>query len=258
MPELLEIEMYRRGAAPIVGRLIERVEAPDDWYVKHLDPAALVAALEGALLESLGRVGKLMLVQTTAGPLGLRFGMTGILVVDDAPILAELEYSSKRRDPAWNRFALHFAGGGSLVMNDPRRLGGVELDPDLAALGPDAWTLTNEQLVALAGRYRVAIKALLLNQKRLAGLGNLLVDELLWRCSVHPKTPANELAAQTVEAMAEELGPMLTTLYKRGGSNCGDLFAERTPGGRCPRDGAELAHGTVGGRSTWWCSAHQV
>jgi len=258
LPELLEIEMYRRGLTPIIGREISRVETPDDWYLKGDEGPAIASVLTGASVGGLGRVGKLLLVETSAGTLGLRFGMTGIAIVDDDPVLAELEYSSKRLDPAWNRFLVHFADGGTLAMNDPRRLGGVELDPDLSKLGPDAWSVTNGQLVELFGRYRVATKALLLNQKRLAGLGNLLVDELLWRSAISPHRAANAVAGDSVSTLARELRPMLDELYSRGGSTCGDHFGERNPQGLCPRDGAPMTHDTVGGRSTWWCTQHQI
>jgi formamidopyrimidine-DNA glycosylase len=249
--------MYRRGATALVGNTIVAIETPDDWYLKRVDASSLRAALAGATIESLGRVGKLMLVETTGGTMGLRFGMTGILMIDDDPVITELEYSSKRLDPDWNRFVAHFGDGGSLAMNDPRRLGGVELDPDLSKLGPDAWTVTSDELQAIFSRYKVATKALLLNQKRLAGLGNLLVDELLWRSGISPLRAANEVGRDAVALLADELHPMLNELYERGGSNCGDHFSERGPQGRCPRDGAEMSHDTVGSRSTWWCRTHQ-
>lgn len=258
MPELLEIEMYRRGAAPLIGRTITSIDAADDWYLKGIDAESLTATLVGATIEEIGRHGKLLLLETTACTLGLRFGMTGILVVDGEPVIAELEYSSRRLDPAWNRFEAHFERAGSMAMNDPRRLGGVEPEPDLTKLGPDAWSIDADTMVALFARYRVAVKALLLNQKRIAGLGNLLVDELLWRSGVAPARQANEVAVDTVAELASALPGMLDELYERGGSNCGDHFPERHPGGRCPVDGEPMAHDTVGGRSTWWCPSHQA
>ena len=258
MPELLEIEMYRRGAKPVVGRTIAGIETPDDWYLKRTDPDSLRAALVGEKIESLGRIGKLMLVETTAATLGLRFGMTGILIVDDTPVIDKLEYWPKRLDPAWNRFTVHFEGGGRMDMNDPRRLGGVELDPDVARLGFDAWSIDVDELRELFTRYEVATKALLLNQKRVAGLGNLLVDELLWRVGVSPLRPANAVDEEVICELASELAPMLDELYDRGGSHRGDHFTERHDQGRCPRDGDEMRHATVGGRSTWWCQKHQT
>jgi len=242
----------------MTGRTIVEVETPDDWYLKGIDAPAISAALAGSTIESLGRVGKLMLVETSTATVGLRFGMTGILMIDDEPVIAELEYSSKRLDPAWNRFVARFEDGGRFAMNDPRRLGGVELHPDLSKLGPDAWEIELDDLLRLFQKYRVATKALLLNQKRIAGLGNLLVDELLWRSDLSPVRPANEVDHDAVELLAANLRPMLNELYARGGSNCGDHFAERGADGRCPRDGAEMTHDTVGGRSTWWCPQHQL
>ena len=258
MPELLEIEMYRRGASRLVGRTITAVEAPDDRYLKGVGPDAMSVAITGATVESLGRVGKLMLVETTVATVGLRFGMTGILVIDDEPVIAELEYSSKRLDPDWNRFTVHFADGGRMDMNDPRRLGSVELEPDLTKLGPDAWSVGVDELRSIFGRYKVVTKVLLLNQKRLAGLGNLLVDELLWRTGISPVRLANEVTEGAIVALGEELNPMLDELYARGGSNFGDHFTERHNEGRCPKDASEMSHQTVGGRSTWWCRAHQL
>ena len=183
--------------------------------------------------------------------------MTGILIVDDQPVIDKLEYWPKKLDPDWNRFSLTFSDGATMAMNDPRRLGGVELDPDVTKLGTDAWSISREELVALFGRYRVATKALLLNQKRIAGLGNLLVDELLWRSDLAPQCPANEVSVAAIDRVVTELGPMLDELYERGGSHRGDHYEERHSHGQCPRDGAEMAHDTVGGRSTWWCPDHQ-
>lgn len=257
MPEILEIEMYRRGAEPVVGRTIESIEAPDDWYLKGIDAAALSASLAGARIEGTGRRGKLMWLDTTAGALGLRFGMTGRLIVDELPIIEALEYSSKRLDPDWNRFVLHLADGGALVMNDPRRLGGVSLDPDLNELGPDVWSLDEGQLAQIVGKTRVALKAALLNQKRLAGLGNLLADELCWRSDLDPRRVAKELRDDEVLRLEAELVPMLDALYERGGSHRGDHVESRDPEARCPADGAAMMHDTIGGRSTWWCSTHQ-
>ena len=257
MPEILEIEMYRRGAEPVVGRTIASIEAPDDWYLKGIDAAALGKAITGATIEGTGRRGKLMWLETTAGALGLRFGMTGRLVIDDVPIIDALEYSSKRLDPDWNRFVLHLADGGSLVMNDPRRLGGVSLDPDLDELGPDAWNLHDGQLAQILGGTRVALKAALLNQKRIAGLGNLLADELCWRSDLDPRRVAKELLADEVSRLNAELVPMLDELYARGGSHLGDHVEARDPEAHCPAEGAAMMHDTIGGRSTWWCSTHQ-
>jgi len=257
MPEILEIEMYRRGAEPLVGRRIEGIRAPDDWFLKHTSASEVASALVGARIEQLQRIGKLLIVETTAVPLGLRFGMTGRLVVDETPIIAELEYSTPRLDKEWVRFGIDLDGGATMDINDPRRLGGVTLDPDQSALGVDAWLSPPGDILAALGKTRRAIKAALLDQKRVAGLGNLLVDELCWRCGISPKRPFDELAESERTKLATQIQPLLDELYERGGSTEGDHVVARTEGGRCPRDGGTMVHDTVGGRSTWWCRDHQ-
>lgn len=249
--------MYRRGAEQVVGRRIAKVDAPDDWYLKGCDAAEIDALLTASTIVGTDRIGKLLLLETDNGPLGLRFGMTGRLVVDDVAVIASLEYSSKRLDADWNRFGLHFEDGGSLVMNDPRRLGGVAIDPDRSTLGPDAWSIELEVFRERVGRRTTAIKALLLDQRRIAGLGNLLADELLWRVGVSPSKPCDEIGEREMAELAVEIGPMLDDLYGRGGSHLGDHVDLRDNGARCSRDGAPMAHGTIGGRSTWWCTKHQ-
>ena len=256
MPEILEVEAYRRLADRAVGARIVGVDAPDPWYLKGgLDPAQVVAAIEGALIVGTDRIGKLLLVGL--GPdrpeLGLRFGMTGRLVLgDDAPI-ERLEYSSGRDDPAWDRFALRLDDGRRLRLSDPRRLGGVELDPDRSALGPDAWAVTAAQLRrALAGS-AAPLKARLLDQSRLAGLGNLLVDESLWRARLATTRAAGSLGPVEVRRLARRIASAIVDLDGRGGSHRGDLQVERHRNGHCPRCGEPLERATVGGRTSYWC-----
>lgn len=263
LPEILEIEYYRRSAESVLGRKIVAVDAPDDWFLKGVSATDVCAALVGTSFVSFRRRGKLMLCDTAAGPvLGLRYGMTGRVIVDGGAPIEKLEYGSGRNDPAWIRFAVSF-GEGRLEISDPRRLGGVSLDPDEDALGPDAWSISEQELHEALGtgarrRSTMALKARLLDQKRLAGLGNLLSDEILWRTGLAPERPAAELSGDDVALLADAIVSTLDELSARGGSHTGDLQEERNPDGRCPRDGAELRRAEVGGRTTWWCPEHQV
>ena len=95
-----------------------------------------------------------------------------------------------------------------------------------------------------------------MDQERLAGIGNLLADEILWRAGLDPRrrTPLSDDELRNLHTV---LRATLRQLGRRSGSHMGDLMEERQPGGRCPRDGAELAHAMVGGRSTYWCPVHQ-
>lgn len=254
MPELIEIELYRRLADRVVGRRIVAVETPDAWYLKGpVDPAAL----EGRTVTGTRRIGKLLLVDTDGPTLGLRFGMTGRLVVDGMDAIDELQYGSSRDLAEWDRFVLRFAGGGWLRMNDPRRLGGVVLDPVETALGPDALTVTLPQLRAALVGGAAPLKARLLDQARLAGLGNLLVDEILWRAGLDPARPSGSLDDTEVRRLHRQVRATVGRLLAAGGSHLGTLQAARVRGGTCPRDGAPLLRRTVGGRTTYSCPRHQ-
>lgn len=259
MPELPEVEAYRRAAERSLGREISRVDAPDAWYLKRgLDASAVTDVLIGRRFVGARRRGKLLLLDTSDGAvLGLRFGMTGRLIVDGVAGVDKLLHSSDDARAAWDRFAVAFADGGALTMRDPRRLGGVSLDPDESRLGPDVLDVTPRELRAALVGSTTALKARLMDQARLAGLGNLLTDELLWRAGLSPVRAAGSLSAAELKRLHRHLGAGLTDMIERGGSHTGDLMASRVRGGHCPKDGAPLARDTVGGRTTWWCPVHQ-
>ena len=264
MPELPEVEVARRLVADAVGWRIAAVVAPDPlWLRRGLDAGGLGAAATGATITAAGRRGKLLLVELDGGDavLGLHFGMTGRLQLGDRWAVAELEYASNRDEPVWERLRLDLVGARgrrrALRVVDPRRLGGVELDPDLRRLGPDALTLRTDELApALAGS-AVPLKARLLDQSRVAGLGNLLVDETLWRAGWDPARPAGELDRADVRSLAGHVRRTVASLLARGGSHTGDLQAERHRDGTCPRDRTPLLRRTIGGRTTYSCPTHQ-
>ena len=235
-----------------------RVVAPDAWYLKGgLTAGALAAALEGRRLAQARRIGKLLLVDTDGPTVGLRFGMTGRLLVDGVPGVDELQHASVRDVPAWDRLVLGFAEGGELRVRDPRRLGGVALDPEEGALGVDAAAVRPAQLRdALAGS-AAPLKARLMDQARIAGVGNLIADEVLYRAALDPARPAGSLDRAEVRRLHRHLRGTIDDLLERGGSHLGDVIPARGPGGTCPRDGTPLVRRTVGGRTTWSCPHHQ-
>ena len=219
--------------------------------------------MEGRTVVGVRRIGKLLIVDFAdpggrrSAVLGLRFGMTGRLVVDDRPVIEKLEYASGRDVPEWRRFEVGFANGGCLAVIDPRRLGGVELDPDETRLGPDAFSLAIGQLAAALEGSRTALKARLLDQRRVAGLGNLLVDEILWRTGLDPAREAGSLGESEQARLADGIKFAVAELAQRGGSHTGDLHLARVRGGSCPRDGELLDRRTIGGRTTYSCPQHQ-
>jgi len=261
MPELIEAEMYRRALDPLRGAEITRVELLDEAYVRPRGVSASdVHSIVGSTLLSTRRHGKLVLLDLGHGAdrrsIGLHFGMTGRLFVDGAGPIDALVYSSERKDAAWDRVRIHF-GEHLLAVNDPRRLGALHLDPADGHLGPDAASITPVALERVVRGKTAAIKATLLNQRRIAGLGNLLGDEILWRASIHPDRESGQLREHELEVLAHVIVETIGELTARGGSHTGDTFDHRQPGGRCPRDDAEMHRLTVGGRTSWFCSEHQ-
>ncbi|MDQ3385002.1 MAG: formamidopyrimidine-DNA glycosylase [Actinomycetota bacterium] len=259
MPELPEVEAYRRLAERALHRRVAEVVAPDAWFLKAgLTPEHLAAVVTWRCFTAARRIGKLMLLDTDgAATVGLRFGMTGRLLVDGHAGVHELEYSSVRDEPAWDRVGFRFEDGGDLRIRDPRRLGGVLLDPDEGRLGADALTVTPAGLRSALGASTAPLKARLMDQARLAGVGNLIADETLYRAGLDPARPAGSLGPAELRRLHRALRTTVGLLLERGGSHTGDLQPARRPGGTCPRDGSPLVRRTVGGRTTWSCPRHQ-
>jgi formamidopyrimidine-DNA glycosylase len=260
MPELAEVESYRRLAEEqALGREIGALGADDPWYLKGGTTAlGLADALLRRRFTAARRRGKLLLLATSGGGpvLGLRFGMSGRLVVDGTPGVGELWWAPRREDVRWDRFTVGFADGGSLVMSDPRRLGGVQLDPDEDRLGPDALAVRPAELRRALGGSTLPLKARLLDQAHLAGVGNLTADEALWRAGLSPIRPAGSLSDRELRRLHHHLHATLVD-FIGAGSHTGRLMPERRPGGQCPKDHTPLVRVTVGGRTSWYCPLHQ-
>jgi formamidopyrimidine-DNA glycosylase len=272
VPELPEVETARRLIADrALHRRIVAVDDADTFVCRPHSPGELRDALLGRTLTAAQRRGKTMWVETSGGggsaepgpDLGIHLGMGGRIVVTGPDGAAQEGGGPRRRDaqprkPEWNRFTLDFADGGQLVLFDKRRLGRIRLDPEVDALGPDAEQVTAAQFRALISRGSIAVKARLLDQSKIAGVGNLLADEALWQARIPPATPVNRLERKDIDRLYRALQAALKSAGAKGGVHTGDVIAARHPGGSCPRCGAEMVHGTVGGRSTWWCSREQA
>lgn len=259
VPEILEVEFFRRAAERAVGR---RVRA-----VSHVDPLVVADGvpdvLAGRRVVGVRRLGKVLTMDfgTRAArvdvSIDLHFGMSGRIIVDGHAPIGELAYGASD-DDRWLRFGLMFDRGW-LAISDPRRFARVSFSRHGEGLGPDAFTVDLATFRRrLAGR-RGPVKAVLLDQSVIAGLGNMLVDEILWRAGVDPRRSVARLDPSGVGRLHTTMRRVLAQLDRRGGSHAGDLSVEhRRPGQCCPRDGAELSRVTVGGRTTFWCPRHQT
>lgn len=189
--------------------------------------------------------------------------MSGKIVIAD-PDGTEVDggdYWEGRRRPGdhrWLRFALTFADGGRLLLVDPRRLGRVRLDPPVASLGPDAATMTPAEFRAALASGTAPVKARLLDQAAIAGIGNLLADQILWSARVNPGRRVDRLTVDDVDRLLRATRRAVRSAIRDGGVHTLTLVPFRVPGGRCPRDGAPMAKSTVGGRTSWWCRLEQA
>ena len=272
MPELPEVEKARQLIADeALHRRIVAVDDADTFVCRPHAPGELRDALTGRTLTAAHRRGKTIWLETSGlsesaepGPdLGIHLGMGGRIVVTSTDGRTAEGGDWARRDAQprkaeWDRFTLRFADGGSLVLFDKRRLGRVRLTPDIDALGPDAAEVTAAEFRDLITKGSIAVKARLLDQSKIAGVGNLLADEALWQAKISPAAPTGSLRRNDADRLYQALESALESAIAKGGAHTGDVIAARHPGGTCPRCGAEMRHGTVGGRSTWWCSREQV
>jgi formamidopyrimidine-DNA glycosylase len=229
---------------------VRGVEAVDATMVRNASPQALGRALRGRSLGPSKRHGKWIVAGD--GRLLLHFGMTGLLA------WAEPGAERHRHD----RVVFLF-GDGELRYRNMRKLGGVWLARDererrsiMGPLGPDARSVSRDQLDELLAPRRGGAKAALMDQRLIAGLGNLLSDEILWRARVHPRTPVAELRKARRDALYRAMGETLRGSIRSGRVPHGPnwLTAVRDePEPRCPRCGARLRKATVAGRTACWC-----
>lgn len=272
MPELPEVESARAVIDRLaLGRRIVDVDDSDVYVCRPHQPGEIRAALVGRRLTAVHRRGKSMWCETsgvgrsrTPGPiLGIHLGMSGRIVVADGrgQEVDGGDYWERGRalgDHRFARFSLTFGDGAFLMLVDPRRLGRVRLDPPVETLGPDARDLTPEQFRTIMTRGATPVKARLLDQYALAGVGNILADEALWLAKINPVRPVDELSTADIDRLRRALRRAVESALKAGGVHTLTVVPSRRAGGLCPRCGASMARDTVGGRTTWWCSREQL
>jgi len=271
MPELPEVESARAVIEQeALGRVIADVDDSDSYECRPHRPGEIRAALTGRRLTAVHRQGKSMWCDTSgtgtsraSGPvLGIHLGMSGKIVIADGHG-GEVEggdYWRRGRatgDHRFSRFSLTFADGGALLLVDPRRLGRVRLDPPVDRLGPDACAITPAQFRAALARGTAPVKARLLDQDTIAGIGNLLADQILWQAKVHPAEPVGELTRADVDRLLRAVRRSVESSLAGGGVHALPILSFRKDDGHCPRCGAPMLRGKVAGRTTWWCSREQ-
>ena len=248
MPELPEAERARVQLERVLGREIVGVDDTDGYVCRPHGPGEIAAALTGRRLLAAHRRGKFLWVETDdGGPvLGLHLGMAGRIAIDEPA-----------DSHGWDRFALDFADGGRMALHDKRRLGRAVLEPDHSHVGPDAAEIGRDAFRERVGRGGAPLKARLLDQAVLAGVGNLLADETLWRARLSPRRLAGDLTLAELDRLRRELRAATRDAIRDGGVHTGRFVIGRRRGASCPRCGTALERATIGGRTTFWCPACQ-
>ncbi len=271
MPELPEVETVRRGLLPVMeGQVITRAEVRREG-LRWPFPARMAERLSGARVEALRRRSKYILIDLSSGEtLLIHLGMSGRMLISEANHAPLVRH---------DHVVLHMESGARIVFNDARRFGMMDLVATrvaedhrlLAPIGPEP--LGNDfheagLIAALKGR-NTAIKTALLDQRIVAGLGNIYVCEVLFRARMHPKTRAGRIAAERVGALVPVIREVLEEAIAAGGSSLRDyrqadgelgyfqhaFKVYGREGAPCTRPGCtgEIARITQGGRSTFYC-----
>jgi formamidopyrimidine-DNA glycosylase len=257
MPELPDVEGFRTVLAEHgTGQRVERVEVSDAGVLRDVSAGHLERSLRGHRFGDPERHGKWLIARTDGPALLMHFGMTGQL--------HWAEHGQQRHRHDRVVFSLP---GGELRFRDMRKLQGITLAQRpqdvgrvLAELGPDALSVGQQDFAEALGTGRQAVKAALLDQSVIAGLGNLITDEVLWRACVNPRRPVRLLAPDERERLHGQMRQVLREAIpeRRVPAQAGWLTGSRDDDdARCPRCGTTLARDRVGGRRTVWCPCCQ-
>jgi len=255
MPELPEVEGFRQYLqATSLGRRIESVAVRRRRILRGTSSARLREALTGSRLVAADRHGKYVFATPDRGGcLVLHFGMSGRLKVFRRPV----------QRPPHTRLLVRFADGSHLAYVCPRMLGGVSITLSAEhfvrehGLGPDALSVSRAEFKAIFAARRGMVKPALMNQRNVAGLGNLYTDEILFQASVHPRTPLGRLSEAQLDALYRSTRRILRTSIRRRAEYDelprSYLLPGRDEACPCPRCGGRIVRSIVGGRATYHC-----
>lgn len=257
MPELPDVEVFRQYLdATSLHKRIDEVEVRNTKILEQISSDKLHSALAGRSFESTRRHGKYLFVHLDDGNwLVLHFGMSGFLKY----------FKDMEKEPAHDRLLIRFSNGYHLSYDCQRLLGQVQMAGDFKSflqkkeLGPDALNAHLDRSTlssVLAGR-RGMVKPALMNQRIIAGIGNVYSDEILFHAKVHPKKKVSELQEETSERLSNEIGHVLRTAieYRADPENMPESFLlpHRHKGGKCPRCRGEIEQIKVSGRTGYVC-----
>jgi formamidopyrimidine-DNA glycosylase len=273
MPELPEVETVRRTLTPAIGARIAAVwDSGLPLHMKRRPPRKKLRGLVGAKIVDVRRHGKYLLLDTDRPEtLLVHLGMTGRLCIHP-----------KREPRALHTHLVLDLGTRELRFTDPRRFGQLDVlvrerereHPALAVLGPDALVhgVDPAALLALARRRRTTLKAFILDQSVIAGVGNIYASEALWRAGLRPTARTRRLTTASAGRLAEAIREVIATALENGGTTLSDFVAADGAAGEnadflwvydragrpCPRCKAAIRRSVLAGRATYFCPTCQA
>jgi formamidopyrimidine-DNA glycosylase len=255
MPELPEVEIFKRYFdATSLHQRINDIDVRNAYVLKDVTARELVRGLKGHRFESSRRHGK-HLFAYAGGELWLQlhFGMTGSLHY----------FTSEERVPRHARVVFIFANNHRLAFDDQRQFGQVSLLRDVDeflkkhALGPDALDIDFREFKRMSGKHRGAVKSVLMNQRLIAGIGNIYADEILFHTRTHPATEISRLGDRALRKLFRAthyvLEKAIATKADANRLPKSWLLLHRGKHGKCPRCRHELKSSRIGGRTAWFC-----
>ena len=290
MPELPEVETVRRGLAPhMEGRRIHWAEQrrPD---LRFPFPEGFVSRLEGNRVTHVGRRAKYLLINLEDDWTWLvHLGMSGRFTVNPGPGGVQATSGQVGHNSGWaladkhDHVRVEMEGGAQLVFNDVRRFGfmdlippgGADVSPHLAGLGPEPLSedFNAEHLCAVFKGRKTPVKAALLDQQNVAGLGNIYVCEALWRAGISPRRLAKSVQGNRAEHLVTAVKEVIAQAIEAGGSSLRDFVqadgelgyfqhswdAYGREGEPCKLEGCDgiIRRIVQSGRSTFYCPKHQ-
>ncbi len=261
MPELPDVELFHRLVRDRCrGRRIAAANIPDAGILQGISAESLARRLKGERLASSRRHGKyLFILLDGAGALAMHFGTNGALKLQ----------SRSEEDPVYTRLLLRFDDGERLAYVNPRRIGRVSLceNPEAfvrdAGLGPDVLDAAFDlgAFTTSLGAGTRSIKSVLMDQARMAGIGNIYADEILFQAGLHPALPARRVTGESALRLFRAMHKTLETAIRCGvGAEQAVgrlpksfLLPHRHKGGRCPRCGTLLVTVRESGRTGYYC-----
>ncbi len=253
MPELPDVEIYKKTADKSIGRKVDDILVKDEKFI-DASKNSLGKYIKSKEIKKTLRKGKYLFVEMdNKYALALHFGMTG-----------DLQYTkTDSKSPSYAKCILELSNDHKLIYISKRKLGKVELTNDIEEyikkqdLGPDALDISQTEFLSKMNKSRATIKSFFMDQSTMCGVGNVYADEILFHACIHPGEKANKLSEKQGKELYKQMGRVLKTAIKKEAdvSRMPDdfLLPKRKEGEKCPKGKGRIKKIKISGRTGYYC-----